>query len=239
MNQTNTHILQEPSTDHSCVDCGKSFPCEGYPECYDQRGHRKFCSACREIKLEAKRREQLLENAGIPTKFRTIETDRKDFLEEAVKSKRGLFLHGSEGTGKTVFMCSLLKRLSLEKGMECRFVSSIGMVMRLQDSFRLDIGKVVHGDTALDLMNDLAKVQCLYIDDMGTEKLTDFVKQAFYYVINEREQNNLKTLITSNYSLKKLNDLFTARISSRIAGSCDVIQFTGEDRRIKREMNAA
>ena len=63
--------------------------------------------------------------------------------------------------------------------------------------------------------------------------MTDFVKQIIYFIINEREQRCLTTIITSNFSLAQLDEHIDSRISSRIAGMCKVIQLSGRDRRLK------
>ena len=73
----------------------------------------------------------------------------------------------------------------------------------------------------------------MIIDDIGAEKLTEFVRQTFYYIINEREQWLKKTIITSNYSLDELDEYIDGRISSRIAGMCEIVELGGKDRRVK------
>ena len=73
----------------------------------------------------------------------------------------------------------------------------------------------------------------LAIDDIGAEKLTEFVRQITYYILNEREQRELPTLITSNFSLMEIDEMIDSRISSRIAGMCEVIKLSGKDRRLK------
>ena len=73
----------------------------------------------------------------------------------------------------------------------------------------------------------------LFLDDLGAEKLTDFVRQITYYILNEREQHQLLTVITSNFSIKDLDKQIDSRISSRIAGMCEILKFTGKDQRLK------
>ena len=73
------------------------------------------------------------------------------------------------------------------------------------------------------------------IDDLGAEKTTDFVRQTLYYIVNEREQNELPIIVTSNYTLKDLAAKFDERISSRLAGMCKQVKLTGTDRRVKKD----
>ena len=100
--------------------------------------------------------------------------------------------------------------------------------MELQSSFKKD------DKNPFEIAEEIAKFSgVLVIDDLGAEKMTDFVKQIIYFIINEREQRCLTTIITSNFSLAQLDEHIDSRISSRIAGMCKVIQLSGRDRRLK------
>lgn len=72
----------------------------------------------------------------------------------------------------------------------------------------------------------------LCIDDIGAEKMTAFVQQITYYIINYREQEMLHTLITSNFGLQQIDEQIDTRISSRLGGMCKVVKLTGKDRRL-------
>jgi len=72
----------------------------------------------------------------------------------------------------------------------------------------------------------------LFLDDLGAEKMTDFVRQSLYAIINYREQHELPTIITSNYNLSNISGKIDDRIASRIAGMCEVIEIKGNDRRL-------
>jgi len=51
-------------------------------------------------------------------------------------------------------------------------------------------------------------------------------------IINYREQNKLQTIITSNFTLDEIDKYIDRRISSRIAGMCEIIRMSG-DKRLK------
>lgn len=72
----------------------------------------------------------------------------------------------------------------------------------------------------------------LILDDLGTEKITDFIKQDLYMILNEREMWDRPTIISTNLTVKEINEKFDPRIASRIAGGT-VLKFTGKDRRLK------
>jgi DNA replication protein DnaC len=52
-------------------------------------------------------------------------------------------------------------------------------------------------------------------------------------IINYREQNKLQTIITSNFTLDEIDMYIDRRISSRIAGMCEVVRMSG-DKRLKQ-----
>lgn len=147
---------------------------------------------------------------------------------------QGLCFHGKTGVGKTQMVCWMmmesLKSLAM-MGTEFRrvwkFINYPAFIMELQGCYRKD-------KDPNDLLADYAEIPFLIIDDLGAEKPTDFVRQATYYLINQREMNCLPTIITTNFPLSYLDENIDPRIASRIAGMCRVIELTGPDRRKMR-----
>jgi len=199
-----------------------------------------------------------MEHFKIPPKFREINAAFQSSLGPYVpplngsqaRFSKGLFLTGGCGVGKTVAVTGIAREWyrrwvnemakpshkpdslhplrSVKSGKWVwRFVVVPSFVMKLQYSFTKD-GE----DNALDLLNDLAGTPFLILDDLAAEKSTEFVRQSIYFLLNEREINGRPTFITSNASLKQLNDQLDSRISSRIAGMCDIQEWTGRDLRL-------
>lgn len=187
-----------------------------------------------------------LKLAGFPKKFcaedfRTLEWVRN------YPSSRGLFLTGDVGVGKT-FAMALIMRNHLD--LICRFSSKYldfpgklygyrrnsiwkfinfpSFIMEIQDAYKKE------GESAFDMLKEAAEIPFLIIDDLGAEKMTDYVRQATYYLINEREMNERQTFITSNFSLDELNSHIDARVASRIAGMCDIKNLRNTDQRVKK-----
>jgi DNA replication protein DnaC len=84
-----------------------------------------------------------------------------------------------------------------------------------------------------DSLKCYQKNEVLIIDDLGAEKLTDYVIQAWYSIIDYRYSNMLPTVITSNLSVAELAVRFGDRIASRIA-SGNVLTLRGSDRRLEK-----
>ena len=168
----------------------------------------------------------------MPTKFRNIKCDKTDLVKQGIN--QSLFITGASGVGKTVLMTGVAKELLKDKENKVKWISYPGFIMELQSMFRKN-GE----NTPFELAESIATFSgTLCIDDMGAEKMTAFVQQITYYIINYREQEELHTMITSNFSLQQIDEQIDTRVSSRIGGMCKIIRLTGKDRRLEKRGGA-
>jgi len=179
---------------------------------------------------------------SIPPKYVDLEFYDKEILESLINTEKSIFIHGKVGIGKTVLMASVIKdyikknnyqAMSVFEGdhrsTNAEWISYPAFIMKLQQMFRNN------KENPYDYATEIANCSgLLAIDDLGAEKITDFVRQITYFIINEREQREKRMIITSNYSLNQIDEMIDSRISSRIVGMCDIVELTGADRRIKR-----
>ena len=75
----------------------------------------------------------------------------------------------------------------------------------------------------------------LIIDDLGTELTTEFVRSAFYQIVNTRLMTNKKTIISTNLSPAELSRRYGANILSRIEGAYRILPFFGDDIRKQKK----
>jgi len=154
------------------------------------------------------------------------------------KEKRGLFLYGDQGRGKTTFVASILnyelKRFFDNKSpyKSIQFVFVPDLLEELKSCFAQDSSKL-----SGDVICKYSEYDFLVLDGMGEGgKQTEFVIGALGTLIHHRDANRLtrRTLVTCNWDLKVLADRTDARISSRISGMCEGYEVVGEDHREKR-----
>lgn len=80
--------------------------------------------------------------------------------------------------------------------------------------------------------SDYAEVDRLIIDDIGSERLTEWGAEQLYLIINRRWLEARPTIVTSNLDPAALAELLGERMWSRLVGSDAVtLALTGEDRR--------
>ncbi len=72
--------------------------------------------------------------------------------------------------------------------------------------------------------------ELLILDDLGAEKVTDYVLQELYRIIAKREVWGYPTIVTSNLTLDQIAEKFSDRIASRLAGG-ELFLFDGKDHR--------
>jgi len=212
------------------VICGKIFEFEAIPKNRFEYPHGapSFCSdKCKKIYKDKQYQKRL---TIIPIKFRDIECDKTKIIKQGIE--QSMFITGTAGVGKTVLMAGIIKEILKVREREVEWISYPGFIMELQSSFRSKDDEV----TPFERAEEIASFPgTLAIDDIGAEKMTAFVQQITYYIINYREQEMLHTLITSNFSLQQIDDQIDTRVSSRIGGMCKIVKLTGKDRRLEKK----
>ena len=76
----------------------------------------------------------------------------------------------------------------------------------------------------------------LILDDLGTEMITEFSKSVVYTIINSRLLAGKKTIISTNFSMDRIEEVYTPQIASRLTGEYQDLPFVGRDiRRLRKE----
>ena len=146
-------------------------------------------------------------------KVKTVVMKYIEHLGENIKNGDGLVILGPVDRGKTHLVVGL-KKAALEKGFSFTIVKYLNLLIRC----RRAIGSTF--EEVYDVVDSYAKLSGLIIDDlMVGEQTSEWVGELTYYLINERYVNNKPTIVTSNHTLKELEDmfgLFGPRIVSRL-----------------------
>ena len=109
----------------------------------------------------------------IPKKYLRIDCDKPDLVQQGLE--KSLYITGSCGVGKTVLMAGVVKELA-RQNKRVEWYSYPELIMNLQNLYRKDTN-----DTAFDVAEKIAEFSgTLCIDDLGAEKITDFVRQTTY-----------------------------------------------------------
>lgn len=114
---------------------------------------------------------------------------------EKVNTLKGLYLHGSFGSGKTYLISALFNELEISKDANTEVVYLPETLRNMKEDFSL----------VEDKLNYLKNVDILLIDDIGAENVTAWGRDEILGTILQYRMNNkLSTFFTSNLTLEEL-----------------------------------
>lgn len=222
-------------------DFGWSADCECH-ECGDtginpHNQHVCWCDVGREIQLQRDLEESWPKYAPhihVNSRLEThpvarARTSGEQWLEADYPENRGLVLTGSVGSGKTGLAVSLAYQVHMS-GKRVR----IGTFTEILDEMRPKQGINEQGTVPADLY----KPHLLVLDDLGTQKVTEFVNERLFAIIDGRHQRKLPTIITTNLDIAQLNQQFGNRVVSRIVELSRFVSLTGDDLRFQKMLGA-
>jgi len=162
---------------------------------------------------------------------KALEETCKLYLENWKKIKPlglGYYFWGNVGAGKTYTAAILANELMKQHFVEVLFLKMPEAVARIKKSFGSD-----KKDSDKNLFEKMRDAEMLILDDLGIEKVSDWLADEIYQVVEHRYSNNLPMIITSNQSLDDLAKIYREQVSSRITEKTKSIKFTQKDKRQK------
>lgn len=168
-------------------------------------------------------------NPGDPT-LRRARDRAREFVEEYPAVEKGLLFVGGAGTGKTHLATAVLRELVDRKGVTGLYVDMLDLIQQLQMS--IESASV----TREAILAPVVQAEVLVLDELGAGKVSPWVMDLIYYIINTRYMRRRVTLCTSNYrdtpgkpGDETLADRVSARVRSRLFEMCTVVELRGTD----------
>ncbi len=158
----------------------------------------------------------------------------KQYVDHFGQKKDNILFTGKTGLGKT-FLSNCIARELIELSYSVVYLPAVEMFeIFSKERFSYD-----STDEDRDRSRYLLECDLLIIDDLGTELVNTFTTSQLFYVINERLNRKLGTIISTNLPVNEMRDEFTDRIMSRIVSQYNVIPLYGEDIRIRKKLKEA
>lgn len=239
-----------PSATIECEICGGTgwrSSTEG-----SQRGPVVPCE-CR----ERERTTRITEAAGIPRRYENCDFNNFNCAWTGVKNlslwkalgaaqkyvddyvpgnQSGLLFLGPPGVGKTHLLVALLRKFCA-CGYNALFLDYQDLLRRIQNSYN-----PASRTTEYELLRPVLTTAIVAIDDLGNNRISDWVEDTVTYVVNHRYSQNLPTLFTANLSEQMMSgepgkrntdDTFEGRlgmrVGSRLREMCRFVRLEGDD----------
>ena len=231
-------ILPKASEHHNnCILCGKESAkivvdskklgvLSVRPSYCNDCRDRDFRNHLREEEIEAwnQRKERCGGHQNRPALFRGKEVlfediaEQYDFQKEVFSSiervvdgeeLHGMYIFGNTGTGKT-FLAKTLHNELLRRYKDSCFIKAVDMALMLRKS------ATSWDKNSADIIQQLRRVKHLIVDDIGTQKNTEFIREAIYAIFDYRYDQKLPTVVTTNVPLDDLKEE-DARLESRLS----------------------
>jgi DNA replication protein DnaC len=158
----------------------------------------------------------------------------------------GLLLSGTNGVGKTHLAVSVLRELAVTKGVRGQFWDFHELMREIKNSY-----DPATRTTEYQVLAPVIDLPLLLLDDLGAWRITDWMNDTLFYILNTRYLARRATFITTNYfdantrqEAKNPNDGHTReffverigdRLRSRLTEMCLQITIHGDDFRARQQ----
>jgi DNA replication protein DnaC len=186
-----------------------------------------------QVQREWNERKINIQLARMPVAFRRAELPRTPAgviamqwvtdYRKGPESRRPLVIVGPTGTGKTYIAMALARLLLVEDVVPVTIVTAPDLMAALRPS-------AVSEHTDLDMMS-FAVAPVLVLDDLGSEKMSEWTEEQLYRLADERSRNARPTIVTSNLDGAGLRARYGDRTVGRLFGGASLIKLDGADRR--------
>ena len=123
------------------------------------------------------------------------------FVEQYPTFRKGLYLYGDFGVGKSFMVAALAHDLSEKRG--------VSSTLLHYPSFVIDVKNAIGDGNVKTLVDEIKLSEVLILDDIGAEQSTAWVRDEILQVILQyRMQENLPTFFTSNFNFEDLEKHF-------------------------------
>lgn len=133
-----------------------------------------------------------------------------------------LLLTGEVGRGKT-FLSTAIGNVAVEAQRTVVYFT----FSEFLDLLRLQ--KFEDEEKYREGLQRLLDADLIILDDLGAEKVTEFVGQELFNIINHRMNRSSPMIVSTNLTTREIDDAYGPRIASRLLHGFEVVEMRGDD----------
>jgi DNA replication protein DnaC len=131
---------------------------------------------------------------------------------------RGYLAYGNPGNGKSHLAAAVANR-ELEKGNQVIFINVPTLFIELKDTYNKD-----NDESEKKILDKLMTCKLLILDDLGSEKKSEWTEQTIYTIINARYNMDKPIIVTTNCNLSELAEKIGTRALDRLIEICTLVE---------------
>jgi DNA replication protein DnaC len=159
----------------------------------------------------------------------------------------GLLLMGSTGVGKTHLAVAVLRELAESKGVRGAFWDFNELMREIRASYDPEVRM-----TEAQVLDPIIRADLLVLDDLGAWKMTDWMNDTLFHILNQRYVHQRPSIITTNFDDRDPDDIRAEdgsgkwmtdrkeylverignRLRSRLLGMSVTLKLNGPDHRV-------
>ena len=163
--------------------------------------------------------------------FKRAEQLCREFVSNQDRGCQNFLFYGNIGTGKS-FLSGCMAAELLKQGKEVLYFSAVSFFEKLADLQFSEGG--ANREKLSGFREEVYHCDMLILDDLGTERVNQFILSELFSLINERLRRQKATVISTNLTLQNLSDVYTERVLSRITSGYTLCKLTGKDIRLEK-----
>jgi DNA replication protein DnaC len=141
---------------------------------------------------------------------------------------QGLIIEGPIGSGKSYLLGCIANAL-IDRGIHFRYIVYSDLLQQIRSTYNQDSPEA----DEKQILNTVQQIPVLLIDDLGTEKATEFASSTLYQIIDHRYREEKPIILSTNYSIKNLKNRFPVmgeRIFQRLLEMNKYLELAGNVR---------
>ena len=154
-----------------------------------------------------------------------------DSIDDNFENNKGLFMYGSNGVGKTMLSCIILKEAYRHRYTSRRttFVEYINKYTRVWDAKNSDERDIFEDE----LYTYYKSVEFLVLEEVGKEIDSKVAAPILEDLLRYREDHGLVTIICTNLNIKLMTERYGESCISLLRGNTTPVMIECSDKRVQ------